>query len=247
GTHTIEARRYGYASASKQVEVVGEPLELSAPKSLNLGDVLVVQVALGGKPVEGVSIMLGNEDIGTTNAAGTLTYTTTKAGKFTLKAEKAGYIPNSTQLEVIGPYASLEITSLSVEPRTIRSGESVEIVANITNTGNIKGSREIRIELDGKPVHTENITLMPSATFTLRYAQKIEGEGVHTLGVGGNLVSVMVEGSAFPVALVAAGGVIGGAVIVVVVLVLKGVISLGGAGGGQALESIRQALGRLRR
>jgi len=248
GTHTIEAKRYGYASVSKQLEVIGDALALTAPKSLNLGETLVVQVGLKGKPMENVTIMLDGEIIGATNVAGTLSYITTKAGTFTLRAQKAGYLSNSTELKVVGPYAKLVVSSLSVEPRTVKSGQSVVVVANITNTGNIQGTEEILIKLDGVVVHTENLTLAPGTTFLIEHTQKVEGEGAHTLEVGGSLITVMVEGSSFPVGAV---GAVVGAGTVIVLLIIKGIIPLGAHGGeiaaqgGQVIERIREALQRL--
>ncbi|MHC1593367.1 MAG: S-layer protein domain-containing protein, partial [Methermicoccaceae archaeon] len=247
GTHTIEAKRYGYASTSKQLEVIGDALELTvSPESLNLGETLVVQVGQKGSPVEGVSITLDNETIGTTNTAGVLSYTTTEAGTFTLRAQKAGYLPNSTELEVIGPYARLVVSSLSVEPRTVKSGQSIVVTANITNTGNILGTEEMQIKLDGVVVYTENLTLAPGTTFIIEHSQKVEGEGTHTLEVGGSLITVMAEGSSFPV--LGAVGAVVGAGAVIVVLIIKGIIPLGvqsgevAAQGTQAIERIREAL-----
>ncbi|KKH97764.1 S-layer protein [Methanosarcina sp. 1.H.T.1A.1] len=103
-----------------------DQLEIKAPDVLVVGQAAEIQVMARNVSVSDVEIFLEDESIGTTGDDGTLTYTPGKEGKFTLSANKAGYIPGNKDVDVVG--AGVLKLLLSISPETVRVGDQINIV-----------------------------------------------------------------------------------------------------------------------
>ncbi|KKG11749.1 S-layer protein [Methanosarcina sp. 2.H.T.1A.6] len=103
-----------------------DQLEIEAPDVLVVGQAAEIQVMARNVSVSDVEIFLEDERIGTTGDDGTLTYTPNQEGKFTLSANKAGYISGSKDVDVVG--AGVLKLLLSISPETVRIGDQINIV-----------------------------------------------------------------------------------------------------------------------
>lgn len=110
------------------VEVETAPqdqLEIEVPDVFVVGQAANISVTARDAAVSDVEILLGNESIGTTGDDGTLTYTPTQEGKFTLSANKDGYISGSKDIDIVG--AGVMKLLLSVSPETVKEGDQIKI------------------------------------------------------------------------------------------------------------------------
>jgi len=104
-----------------------DQLEIETPDVLVVGQAAKIQVTARNVSVSDVELFLEDKSIGTTGDDGTLTYTPTKEGSFTLSASKAGYISGTKDVDVVG--AGVMKLLLSVSPETVRVGDQISIKA----------------------------------------------------------------------------------------------------------------------
>lgn len=110
------------------VEVETAPqdqLEIEVPDIFVVGQAAEISVTARNAAVNDVELLLGNQSIGTTGDDGTLTYTPTQEGSFTLTANKEGYIPGSRSVDIVG--AGVVKLLLSVSPEDIKQGDQITI------------------------------------------------------------------------------------------------------------------------
>lgn len=110
------------------VEVETAPqdqLEIESPDVFVAGQAAEISVTARGAAVNDVEILLGNQSIGSTGDDGILTYTPSQEGKFTLSANKAGYISGSKDVDIVG--AGVLKLLLSVSPETVKIGDQIKI------------------------------------------------------------------------------------------------------------------------
>jgi len=103
----------------------GDQLEISMPDVLVVGKQAEILVTARNVSVGGVEVSIGNESIGTTGDGGNLTYTPVKEGKFTVSANRPGYISGTKSADVVGE-GVLKLL-LSVSPETINEGDQITI------------------------------------------------------------------------------------------------------------------------
>ncbi|WP_440948776.1 S-layer protein domain-containing protein [Methanosarcina sp. T3] len=104
-----------------------DQLEIETPDVLTVGQAAEILVTARNVSVSDVELFLEDESIGTTGDEGTLTYTPTEEGSFTLSASKEGYISGTRDVAVVG--AGVLKLLLSVSPETIRIGDQISIKA----------------------------------------------------------------------------------------------------------------------
>jgi hypothetical protein len=80
--------------------------------------------------------------------------------------------------------ASFEISELSVTPEQADSGEAVSISAVITNTGDLTGSHELSIKLNGELIEIKDIALDGGESQTVIFDVNHEAIGVHEANIG---------------------------------------------------------------
>ncbi len=102
-----------------------DQLEIKVPEVFVVGQAAEISVTARGVAVNDVEILLGNESIGTTGDDGILTYTPSKEGKFTLSANKEGYISGSKDVDIVG--AGVLKLLLSVSPESVKEGDQIKI------------------------------------------------------------------------------------------------------------------------
>nr|WP_281085452.1 S-layer protein domain-containing protein [Methanosarcina acetivorans] len=102
-----------------------DQLEIETPDVLVVGQAAEILATARNVSVSEVELFLDDESIGTTGDDGTLTYTPTEEGSFTLSASKAGYISGTRDVDVVG--AGVLKLLLSVSPETARIGDQITI------------------------------------------------------------------------------------------------------------------------
>jgi uncharacterized protein YfaS (alpha-2-macroglobulin family) len=108
--------------------------------------------------------------------------------RFSLVAGEAGDHPvrlgnASATLRVLGP-AAFELTSLVVEPNPAETGDRLEIVVGVTNSGGLTGTHAVRLSIDGKAVGTKEATLAGGEHTALTFSVKSPAAGRHTVTAG---------------------------------------------------------------
>jgi hypothetical protein len=92
----------------------------------------------------------------------------------------------TASVEVYTPRpASLSVTGLSVAPKVVQIGGSVEVNATITNAGEEEGSGSFEVRLDGLTAATQSVHLPGGGSTTLRLSLAAGAAGAHTVAVGG--------------------------------------------------------------
>lgn len=102
-----------------------DQLEIETPGALVVGQAAEISVTARDAAVSDVQIMLGNASIGTTGDDGILTFTPGQEGRFTLSANKAGYVSGSKTVDVLTAGAVKLL--ISVSPEEIREGDQISI------------------------------------------------------------------------------------------------------------------------
>ncbi|WP_410507403.1 S-layer protein domain-containing protein [Methanosarcina hadiensis] len=110
------------------VEVESAPqdqLVIETPDVFVVGQAANISVTARDVAVTDVEVRLGNQSIGTTGDDGALTYTPTQEGRFTLSANKDGYISGSKSVDIVG--AGVMKLLLSVSPEDLKQGDQISI------------------------------------------------------------------------------------------------------------------------
>jgi hypothetical protein len=86
-------------------------------------------------------------------------------------------------LRVLGP-AAFELTSLVVDPNPAETGDRLEVVVGVTNTGGLTGTHAVRLLIDDKTAATSEVTLAGGGRTTVAFSVKSPGAGRHTVAAG---------------------------------------------------------------
>lgn len=103
----------------------GDQLEISIPDVLVVGKQTEILVNARNVSVGGVEIFVGNKSIGTTGDEGNLTYTPEKEGKFTITANRAGYVSGTKDIDILGE-GVLKLM-VAVSPESVKEGDQITI------------------------------------------------------------------------------------------------------------------------
>jgi hypothetical protein len=98
--------------------------------------------------------------------------------------------------------ASFEVTEFSVAPRELELGNDVSISCALRNTGDLTGSYEVSLELDGVVIQTREVTLDGGDSETLNFSATPETSGEHKVGIGNLLETFTVREPEAPAAFV---------------------------------------------
>ncbi len=88
---------------------------------------------------------------------------------------------------------SFEMSGLSVNPNSVKEGESVTISADVTNTGMLSGSHTIMLKIDDEDEDEKTVTLDPDESTTVSFEVSATEEGIHSVDVNGLSGSYDVE------------------------------------------------------
>jgi len=86
-------------------------------------------------------------------------------------------------LRVLGP-AAFELTSLVVEPNPAETGDRLEVVVGVSNSGGLTGTHAVRLSIDGKAAGTKEATLAGGEHTTLTFSVRSPAAGRHTVVAG---------------------------------------------------------------
>ena len=170
GNNTSMFFRVGDNSTLRFAPFVQREIGSTDPLTVNLsrstvtsGDVVTITVVDRGTPIDGVSIIINNATVGTTNASGQVNFTTGPVGTFRVNAERTGFTAGHTSLTVEERLMNMTVR---VSPDVIHFGTAGVIRATDSLNGSpISGARvfvsnnEIGVtNASGELSHTFNTT-----------------------------------------------------------------------------------------
>lgn len=94
---------------------------------------------------------------------------------------------------VTGPYRNR-----STLPATLVVGETLIVTAAISNAGEVTGTFEPTLTVDGRPVATHSVTVAPEETVRITLSHTVANPGMQTIAVGPATVEIRVAEPATP-------------------------------------------------
>jgi hypothetical protein len=92
--------------------------------------------------------------------------------------------------------ASFEITDFAVTPVEVDPGSDININVLVTNTGDLTGSYEVYLRLDGSVIQTREVTLNGGDSKMVSFSAASYTAGEHKAGIGGSLTLFTVKAPA---------------------------------------------------
>lgn len=89
--------------------------------------------------------------------------------------------------------AAFEVISLDVTPPEVVAGETVNITAEVKNTGGSEGAYTAVLTIDGATVETKEVTLAPGTSKTVSFSLVKDKVGTYKVGIGGLTSSLTVK------------------------------------------------------
>ncbi|WP_225316435.1 MULTISPECIES: PGF-pre-PGF domain-containing protein [Haloferax] len=100
---------------------------------------------------------------------------------------------SSTEVVVGEPNPTLSLADLKADATTIGPGESVTLIATVTNTGDQEGTYTLTFEAFDSVVETRTVSVSGGQTEVVTFEQTIDSPGEYTLTVNGEAITVNVE------------------------------------------------------
>ena len=199
GKFKVTASKSGYRSDSKDIEVLYQPkaLEINAPSMVDKGKSIVISVTYGGESVSGVAVMFGSTDLGTTPASGDINHTPDQIGTHTITASKSGYQDASKDIDIADPNAKLEYSNLTIEPKTVKPEEKVNITVVSSNFGMFRDTDTMSLMVNDEEVMTKDLSLGPGESTTIKYSLNRSKSGTYLVEVDGQSDTFKVTSSLF--------------------------------------------------
>jgi S-layer protein (TIGR01567 family) len=209
GTFPIVAKKKGYndAKASLVVRTAAEAakqsafekanatlanqLVINAPAELVNGENFLITVVEGinQTPVDAASLLLDDENIGQTNAQGTLAYSASAIGEHILKADKKGYSSATKNIKVT---SALKVMNLTV-PEKANVGSDIKIKAIVENVASKEDTRLLELLANGTVVDSENATVKAGENTTIIFSYKPKAIGLTKISLDDQSKTVSVE------------------------------------------------------
>jgi len=89
--------------------------------------------------------------------------------------------------------AAFEVTSLDITPPEVVAGETVNITAEVKNTGGSEGIYTVVLTIDGATVETKEVTLAAEVSKTVTFSLVKDTPGTYQVGIGGLTSSLTVK------------------------------------------------------
>ncbi len=178
-------------------KVVQPFLVVSARPAAVLGTDIEVKVTdHTGEPVSNATVQYqGNSSV--TDSGGLATVRAAQVGSSELTASKVGYVQGSMSVEVLDPATVIEaftavVTSLDINPEIVHEAERAIGTAVVVNEGNLSGTFEAGIYVDGSLHATTRIYLgsLESAILTINLGY--QSVGAHIVQVGSHADSFII-------------------------------------------------------
>ncbi len=171
-------------SSTGEVTDTGAPdisrLEIDAPSFATERDNITITVKVGNIPIRDVNITLDGQHIGFTDRNGTLHYTLTKKGTYTIRASREGY-DDGTKTITVEEYIAGEL--ILEMPSRIDQGKKMTIVVSSNGTG-IEG---VALTFDDVPLGTTNASGMFEFTPEVGGNHTIKASKENYVGTSKNL------------------------------------------------------------
>lgn len=106
----------------------------------------------------------------------------------TARAEVAHFTPFALLAPLPAPPpapAAFAVSDLTVSPAEVDIGETVTITALVSNTGELSGSYEVTLKIDGVAVATDEVTLAGGASQEVTFTTAKDAAGTYTVDVNG--------------------------------------------------------------
>ncbi|RZB28766.1 MAG: hypothetical protein AEth_01768 [Candidatus Argoarchaeum ethanivorans] len=172
GNFIINATKLGYESASKTItveEYSETQLRIESVSELLQTDTFELTVTAGETPLSGVDVFVDDSKVGVTGTDGIFSYMFDTSGTRTVKVEKEGYDAAEKTVNVIKPSAEFKAVAFNITPVHVTHKQPVFVIADIKNTGNIKGEHVVELRINGSVVASQNTTLNPGEVTTLNF------------------------------------------------------------------------------
>ena len=101
--------------------------------------------------------------------------------------EHAGWMRDQTKYVTIKlkPTPNFKITNLMVNPSEVKIGEKVSIIADVKNIGDAEGTYNAKIRINGATICSEEVTLSPEETKSVKCYYTPQSEGIYEVEAGG--------------------------------------------------------------
>jgi hypothetical protein len=143
-------------------------------------------------------------------------------------------VPHFTTFAVVGSLrpAAFSIGNILISPDEAMPGDSITIVAEVTNTGGLEGTQSVTLEIDGVPEEAQDIVLAGGESRAVGFTVSKDTPGSYVARIGASTGGFSVVSSPHGLSGVVWAGGIGTAVV------------LAGLGAYLAVIRRRQALSR---
>ncbi|HJH30652.1 MAG TPA: S-layer protein, partial [Methanosarcinaceae archaeon] len=111
-----------------------DALNISMTDTAKQGDSVTITVTSRGATINDAVVKFDDEDIGKTSNEGTITHKPDQAGKFTVTAEKEGYVSATGEIEIISLMDETKKISIEVSPDVVYEGDRI-IISTIKSIG----------------------------------------------------------------------------------------------------------------
>ena len=159
---------------------IGNPLTISGTS--NLPDDTKIEITIKD------GVILAQKTVNILNGRFSIEIDTSKAkeGIYNVIAEEpVRKLSDSTEVKLYVQYWDIKTIDLSVSPSTVIVGDEVTVEVTLKNTGNIAGTRQVSLNIDGRAVESKTVTMHPSkmdkVAFTISTTQSDVGR--HTISV----------------------------------------------------------------
>ena len=134
--------------SSDSVYGFGDPLTVSAPDNVNVGEEITITVTSDGDPVQGADVYVnGINNIGSTNSNGEIEYVFDFIGIYIVSAYKFGYdLSNTVSVTVEQP-----LLTLSIEPLAPTTNDEVTITVKENLMDTVSG---VTVKIDSSSIGT---------------------------------------------------------------------------------------------
>lgn len=118
--------------------------------------------------------------------------TDAKEGIYTIKADDLSGATDTTTITFIKFKADLVVVGLSVNPSEPIIGESATITITVKNNGNIEGTRNVELKVDGLVRQSKPITIQANSIKEVQFTIQ-EDVGLHNIEIDGYTKSLIVK------------------------------------------------------
>jgi len=134
-----------------------DKLEITAPESANVGELVTITVKANGNPVSEASVSIDAIPIGTTDSNGRIEYTFSIFGVYSITASKWGYLPSDIFVITVNNPLLL----ISADPPACNAGDSV----TFTVTANLNPVQGVTVSSNGASIGTTDSSGHVTHTF----------------------------------------------------------------------------------